>query len=166
MKQLTYEICGSPIGDIQAVLDRDTLVLVDFKDNRERIERLLVRRYGKHMLKSSSRNGLACKSLERYFRGDWTAFDDLAWETGGTAFQCAVWRVLRTIPRGEAISYHELARRVDRPRAIRAVANANANNPISIMIPCHRVIGKDGALRGYAGGVQRKAWLLKHEGAC
>ena len=165
MKRLACEICSSPIGEIQIVLDQETLVLVDFRDNAKRIGRLLGRRFGNHTMNPSPRKGLACRRLKGYFDGDWAAFDDLAWDTGGTTFQCSVWRVLCTIPRGEVISYHELAERVGNPRAIRAVASANANNPISIMIPCHRVIGKDGALRGYAGGLDRKAWLLNHEGA-
>lgn len=164
MKQLTYEVCDSPVGNVQAVLDQDVLVLIDFSENSERIRRLLERRFGNYALTASS-NGLVRQRLERYFEGDWTAFEGLVWETGGTSFQCSVWRALSNIPRGETLSYHELAERVGNPRAIRAAASANANNPIAIVIPCHRVIGKDGALRGYAGGVNRKEWLLKHEGA-
>ncbi len=165
MKRLTCEICSSPIGEIQIVLNQETLVLVDFRDNAKRIERLLERRFGNHTLDPSSRNGPAYRKLKEYFDGNRTVFDDMVWDTGGTTFQRSVWRVLCTIPLGEVISYHELAERVGNPKAIRAVANANANNPISIMIPCHRVIGKDGTLRGYAGGLDRKAWLLKHEEA-
>jgi len=84
--------------------------------------------------------------------------------TAGTEFQRTVWQQLRQIPCGEIITYGELAKRIGRPTASRAVGMANGSNPISIVVPCHRVIGSQGALTGYAGGVQRKAWLLKHEG--
>lgn len=82
----------------------------------------------------------------------------------GTPFQRRVWRELLSIPRGETISYADLARRVGRPEAFRAVGAANGRNPISIIVPCHRVVGRDGAMVGYAGGLERKAWLLAHEG--
>ncbi len=100
-----------------------------------------------------------------YFNGDWRAFDDLELEPGGTEFQREVWRELRRIPPGQAISYADLAQSIRRPAAVRAVGRANALNPIAIIVPCHRVIGKDGTLTGYAGGLKRKEWLLRHEGA-
>ena len=84
--------------------------------------------------------------------------------TAGTEFQRTVWQQLRQIPCGEIITYGELAKRIGRPTASRAVGMANCSNPISIVVPCHRVIGSQGALTGYAGGVHRKQWLLKHEG--
>ncbi len=85
--------------------------------------------------------------------------------TDGTDFQRAVWRELRRIPSGKTISYAELAKRIGRPKAVRAVGLANRSNPISIVVPCHRVIGSDGSLTGYGGGMERKDWLLRHEGA-
>ncbi|MNL71486.1 Methylated-DNA--protein-cysteine methyltransferase [compost metagenome] len=90
--------------------------------------------------------------------------NDLPVMTAGTEFQRSVWQQLRQIPCGEIITYGELAKRIGRPTASRAVGMANGSNPISIVVPCHRVIGSQGALTGYAGGVQRKQWLLKHEG--
>jgi methylated-DNA-[protein]-cysteine S-methyltransferase len=90
--------------------------------------------------------------------------DQLPVMTAGTEFQRSVWQQLRQIPCGEIITYGELAKRIGRPTASRAVGMANGSNPISIVVPCHRVIGSQGALTGYAGGVQRKQWLLKHEG--
>lgn len=90
---------------------------------------------------------------------------DVPLDPRGTPFQLAVWQQLRRIPRGTTVTYAELASRVDRPSAVRAVANAVGANPLSIAIPCHRVIGTSGRLAGYAGGVERKAWLLRHEGA-
>jgi len=102
--------------------------------------------------------------LEEYFAGTRTDFDvDLDLE--GTPFQKEVWQALQDIPHGETISYGELARRIDRPSAVRAVGAANGRNPVSIIVPCHRVIGSDGKLVGYGWGVERKVWLLDHERA-
>ncbi|MDQ4075315.1 MAG: methylated-DNA--[protein]-cysteine S-methyltransferase [Chloroflexota bacterium] len=100
--------------------------------------------------------------LEEYFVGTRTQFD-LPLAADGTAFQREVWAELETIPYGETISYGELARRVGRPRGAQAVGAANGRNPISIIVPCHRVVGADGALVGYGGGLERKAALLAHE---
>lgn len=101
-------------------------------------------------------------ALERYFSGQLRTFD-LALSPAGTPFQQRVWRELVRIPYGETISYGELARRLGSPRAVRAVGRANGANPIPIVVPCHRVIGSDGTLTGYAGGLERKRWLLEHE---
>jgi methylated-DNA-[protein]-cysteine S-methyltransferase len=100
--------------------------------------------------------------LQAYFDGALTEFD-LPLAAQGTAFQMTVWRELRNIPYGETISYAELARRIGRPTASRAVGHSNARNPISIIVPCHRVIGADQSLTGYAGGLDRKRMLLAHE---
>lgn len=104
------------------------------------------------------------KQLREYFQG-WRRDFDIPLAPEGTTFQRRVWEELRRIPCGATISYAELARRIGDPRAVRAVARANALNPIAILIPCHRVIGSDGTLTGYAGGLERKARLLKLEGA-
>ncbi|MEO9180159.1 MAG: methylated-DNA--[protein]-cysteine S-methyltransferase [Acidimicrobiales bacterium] len=100
--------------------------------------------------------------LNAYFSGNLTAFD-VPMNFSGTDFQCSVWRQLSSIPYGETISYGELARRIGNPNASRAVGLANGRNPISIIVPCHRVIGANGSLTGYGGGLERKAWLLEHE---
>jgi methylated-DNA-[protein]-cysteine S-methyltransferase len=100
--------------------------------------------------------------LDAYFAGERTAFT-LPLAPEGSAFQRAVWRALEGIPFGQTWSYRELAERVGRPGAARAVGSANARNPISIVVPCHRVIGSAGALTGYGGGLSRKRWLLDHE---
>ncbi|QDU61002.1 Methylated-DNA--protein-cysteine methyltransferase [Planctomycetes bacterium Pan216] len=102
--------------------------------------------------------------LEAYFAGDRLTFE-LPLAAAGTDFQRAVWRELARIPMGETITYTELAKRVGRPSAVRAVGTANGRNPLSIVVPCHRVIGADGSLSGYAGGVRVKRWLLRHEAA-
>lgn len=100
--------------------------------------------------------------LDAYFAGDLTSFD-LEMDMRGTSFQRSVWSQLNEIPYGETISYGELARRVGNPNASRAVGLANGRNPISLIVPCHRVIGADGSLTGYGGGLERKTWLLEHE---
>ena len=104
----------------------------------------------------------AARQLTAYFDGTLTDFD-LPIRMEGTAFRLQCWQALRTIPYGETISYGEQARRIGNPRAVRAVGGANHHNPISIVVPCHRVIGADGSLTGYGGGVDKKAWLLMHE---
>ena len=101
--------------------------------------------------------------LDEYFDGRRTDFD-LPLQPSGSAFQMQVWARLREIPFGSTISYSELARRVGDPSAVRAVGGANARNPLPIVVPCHRVIGADGSLTGFGGGIQRKHWLLAHEG--
>jgi O-6-methylguanine DNA methyltransferase len=105
----------------------------------------------------------AIDRLERYFAGELQAIDDVAVALKGTPFQLSVWRELRKIPAGDFVSYAELAERVGKPRAVRAVGQANAKNPIAIVVPCHRVVASDGALGGYSAGGDRKAWLLAHE---
>ncbi len=105
----------------------------------------------------------AVRQLGEYFAGNRREFD-LPLRMHGTEFQRCVWRALNEIPYGETWSYGELAKRIGNPNASRAVGLANGRNPISILVPCHRVIGADGSLTGYGGGLQRKQWLLAHEG--
>jgi methylated-DNA-[protein]-cysteine S-methyltransferase len=102
-------------------------------------------------------------AIKAYFEGQLNAIDSLAVECVGTPFQKTVWHALREIPCGHTISYSELARRIGRPAAVRAVGLANGANPISVIVPCHRVIGANGTLTGYGGGLERKRWLLSHE---
>ena len=104
----------------------------------------------------------AARQLSAYFDGSLTEFD-LPIRLEGTAFRMKCWQALCTIPYGETISYGEQARRIGNPKAVRAVGGANHHNPISIVVPCHRVIGADSTLTGYGGGVDKKAWLLAHE---
>jgi methylated-DNA-[protein]-cysteine S-methyltransferase len=105
----------------------------------------------------------AREQLEAYFAGELRVFD-LQLAPSGTAFQRKVWQALRDIPYGQTESYGALAKRINSPKASRAVGMANGHNPISIIVPCHRVIGANGSLTGYGGGVERKHWLLEHEG--
>jgi methylated-DNA-[protein]-cysteine S-methyltransferase len=102
--------------------------------------------------------------MRRYFKGDIAVLSGLPVAASGTPFQNDVWRALRKIKDGTTVSYGELARRIGKPKAVRAVGLANGQNPISIVVPCHRVIGSDGSLTGYGGGLPRKQWLLSHEG--
>lgn len=103
------------------------------------------------------------RQLAEYFAGNRQAFD-LKLAPQGTPFQRAVWRALGEIPFGTTCCYADIARRIGRPTAVRAVGAANGRNPVAIVVPCHRVIGRDGSLTGYAGGLDRKRWLLEHEG--
>lgn len=105
------------------------------------------------------------RALHEYFAGRRRDFEDLALTTAGTPFQEEVWKALRSIPFGRTASYGEVARRLGREGAARAVGLANHDNPLGIVVPCHRVIGARGELTGYAGGLERKRWLLRHEGA-
>jgi methylated-DNA-[protein]-cysteine S-methyltransferase len=102
-------------------------------------------------------------ALRNYFAGELDAIDHLPVKTAGTLFQRAVWSALREIPLGSTESYGKLAQRIGRPNAVRAVGLANGSNPIGVVVPCHRVIGADGSLTGYGGGMDRKRWLLRHE---
>lgn len=104
----------------------------------------------------------ACRQLREYFGGHRTRFD-FPLDPQGTEFQKTVWKALLEIPYGQTLSYMDLARRLGDPKAIRAVAAANGQNPLWVVVPCHRVVGSDGSLTGYAGGLHRKKWLLNHE---
>ena len=106
-----------------------------------------------------------CEALDRYFNGEPERFDDIPLAPQGTAFQQRIWQALRQIGYGETSSYGELAKRIDNPNAVRAVGGAVGSNPISIIIPCHRVLGSQGQMTGYAGGIDKKLWLLNHEAA-
>jgi methylated-DNA-[protein]-cysteine S-methyltransferase len=160
----------SPIGTLLIVHDRDArLRVLDFEDHEPRMRRLLRLHYGHdgHNFAVKDRPGSKAikQALAAYFAGDLTAVDRLAVATGGTAFQRDVWAALRQIAPGTTLSYGALAKKIGRPKAMRAVGLANGANPIAIVVPCHRVIGADTSLTGYGGGMDRKRWLLNHEGA-
>ncbi len=141
------------------------LRVVDWTDQEDRMLRMLARRYGKAFTLEAGKVAPALSdAIRRYFGGDITALDGLPVATTGTAFQQEVWCALREIPCGTTITYSELARRIGKPAAVRAVGLANGANPVGVVVPCHRVIGADGSLTGYGGGMERKHWLLKHEG--
>jgi methylated-DNA-[protein]-cysteine S-methyltransferase len=156
----------TPIGELLIVADEaGNLRAIDWTDYESRMLTLLQRHYGKsgfQLQSGPNPHGLR-EPLERYFAGDVTAIDELPVQTAGTSFQRSVWTELRRIPSGTSVSYGELAERIARPKAIRAVGLANGSNPIGIVVPCHRVIGANGSLTGYGGGLHRKRWLLDHE---
>lgn len=159
---------ATPIGELLIVADREgRLRTIDWADHEARMRRLLDRHYGRGgcTIEVAHDPGGLTRAMRSYFKGDIGIVDALSVKTAGTPFQQSVWRVLRKIRRGTTISYAELARRIGKPRAVRAAGLANGQNPISIVVPCHRVIGSNGALTGYGGGLARKKWLLEHEGA-
>ncbi len=157
---------GTPIGTLLVAERNETVVAAEFEDVAERMAVSLRRRFGVSLdaHEPLSASSPATTSLKRYFGGDLGAIDDIAVDPGGTGFQKQVWDRLRAIPAGEMRGYGILAADLDRPKAARAVGRANGLNPIAIIIPCHRLVGADSSLTGYAGGLDRKAWLLRHEG--
>jgi methylated-DNA-[protein]-cysteine S-methyltransferase len=156
----------SPIGAVLLVTDSTKLLSVDFEGYEQRLHALLAKRYGAHYRLVKTRDPLGFSArIAAYFAGDTAGLDQIPVETGGTDFQRAVWLGLRRIPSGAVMSYGALAAALGRPKASRAVGYANSLNPIAIVLPCHRVIGSNQALTGYAGGLDRKQWLLAHERA-
>jgi methylated-DNA-[protein]-cysteine S-methyltransferase len=164
--QLLMDRIDTPIGEMLVVADHDgNLRAVDWKDHEARMRRLLRGHYrqdGFRLEPTRNLNDLT-HALGRYFAGDLTAIDSLPVQTAGTPFQREVWRALRQITCGTTVSYAKLAERIGRPKAVRAVGLANGSNPVGVVVPCHRVIGSDGSLTGYGGGIERKHWLLEHE---
>ena len=159
---------ATPIGELLIVADAaDRLRAIDWSDHESRMRRLLDRYYGagRYNISATCDPGGLAQAMSAYFAGDLAVIDTLPVETTGTPFQRNVWQALRGIPSGTTISYAELARRIGSPRAVRAAGLANGQNPIGIVLPCHRVIGSNGSLTGYAGGLPRKEWLLQLEGA-
>ena len=148
----TYEIyCKTPLGPIKITGNQDSISTLDF------VETVLP---GDNDPPSCLKIGV--RQIDEYFKRVRRRFQ-LPLDPGGTRFQKSVWRQLEKIPFGEVITYSQLARAVGNPTACRAVGNANGKNPIAIVIPCHRVIGSDGGLTGYGGGLWRKDWLISHE---
>src|SRR5437773_135061 len=138
---------------------------LDFAESWPRRRAALGRRFPRVELRAAADPAGLVTRLERYFAGDIAALARIPVDLEGTPFQRRVWNALRQIPPGRTASYGELARAVGAPGAARAVGAANRSNPVAIVIPCHRVIGADGCLTGYAGGLGRKQWLLAHESA-
>lgn len=167
MLTLLEDKIATPLGPLWILCDEQfRLRAVEWEEHSMRMEQLLnvhYRREGYQRVSASNPGGLS-QTLRDYFAGDLGVIETLPTETGGTPFQREVWKTLRTIPCGQIMHYGQLAGALGRAGAARAVGAANGSNPISIVVPCHRVIGSNGTLTGYAGGVQRKEWLLRHEG--
>lgn len=165
-RTLTLSHLGTPIGEALLVTDEDgVLRAFDFADHEDRMRRLMRRHYGDQPIGEGAVPAGLAEVFGGYFAGDLDALDGLEMRTNGTLFQRRVWAALRSIPSGETLSYKQLAERIGSPKAMRAVGLANGANPVALVAPCHRVIGADGGLTGYGGGLHRKRWLLKHEGA-
>lgn len=156
----------TPIGRMLIVADHSgNLRAIDWTEHEPRTHRFLQLHYGKDdfQLEAARDPGGLSAAIRRYFAGDLAAIDSIPVQMAGTPFQCKVWQALRKIPCGTTVSYSQLAGEIGRPAAVRAVGLANGSNPIPIVVPCHRVIGANGSLTGYGGGLERKRWLLEHE---
>lgn len=163
---LALDRMETPVGQMLIVTDSEGAVrALDFADFEARMHKLLARHAPGATLPPGRAPEAVRRAIVAYFDGDVRALDALRVKTKGTAFQSEVWAALRAIPVGETRSYGQLAAAIGRPNAVRAVGLANGSNPVGVIVPCHRVIGANGTLTGYAGGVERKRWLLAHEAA-
>jgi O-6-methylguanine DNA methyltransferase len=162
--RLRLERLESPVSPLLLVTDTEGILrALDFADYEPRMLRLLRDHYRDYMLEEGDAPISLTRALEAYFQGDLDALVGVETATGGTPFQREVWKALRLIPAGVTFSYGQLASTIGRPGASRAVGAANGANPIAIVVPCHRIIGANGTLTGYGGGIPRKQWLLDHE---
>jgi len=165
-ERLLLDRLPTPIGEAVLVTDEEgRLRVFDWTDHEPRMRVLLRRQYGAQEPAEGAAPKTMRRAVDAYFAGDLAALRTIPWETGGTGFQRAVWKALTAIPAGATLSYGALAAKLGMPKAVRAVGLANGANPISVVVPCHRVIGANGSLTGYGGGLERKRWLLEHERA-
>ena len=158
MSPLLYDYAASPVGDLLLAGTEEALWLLSFPTGRKTQSPRPDWRRAEVQFRDTK------EQLAAYFGGELRLFD-IAIHLSGTPFQCSVWRSLADIPFGETRTYGEIATSLGRPKAGRAVGAANAENPLPIILPCHRVIGAGGALTGFGGGLPTKAHLLRHEGA-
>jgi methylated-DNA-[protein]-cysteine S-methyltransferase len=162
--KLLIDRLESPMGQMVLITNGDRLCTLDFADCEQRTLSLLNKRYQSfELVEYIDPHGFSSQ-VQAYLAGDFASVRDIKFDLGGTDFQQLVWQALRQIPVGKTITYGELAVKVGKPTAARAVGMANSLNPIAIVIPCHRVLGARSHLTGYAGGLARKQWLLAHEG--
>ncbi|HVO26681.1 MAG TPA: methylated-DNA--[protein]-cysteine S-methyltransferase [Candidatus Margulisiibacteriota bacterium] len=155
----------SPIGKIVVAVQGGRLCALRFDEHWAPMQQLLKKRFDPVEFRKAADPAGVITSLARYFAGDFDALDAIGVDSGGTPFQQRVWNTLRTIPAGRTVSYGYIAAAIGAPSAVRAVGAANGSNPVGIVVPCHRVIGSNGQLTGYGGGLERKRWLLAHESA-
>ena len=168
--RLLLDELDTPIGRLALLADEEgRLRALGFREGHARMERQLrpyasfgASRATPALVPAHNPGGLTA-AVTAYFEGDLNALDGLPVQADGTPFQKAVWAALREIPCGATRSYGEIAHRIGNPAAVRAVGMANGANPVGIVVPCHRVIGANGTLTGYGGGIERKRWLLAHE---
>ena len=165
---LTLDRVKTPIGALLIVSDDDgKLRAAEFHDHEDRMHRSLrlsTAAHGGYALRKGPAPATIRDRIEAYFTGELDAIDEIEIATGGTPFQQKVWRALRKITPGKTLTYGTLAHRIGADRAMRAVGAANGANPVSVIVPCHRLIGANGSLIRYGGGLERKRWLLQHEG--
>ena len=156
---------ATPIGTALLITDDDgVLRALDWEEHAPRMRELLRLQYGSVALKDARAPRDLKTALSGYFKGDLDRLETIKWQVAGTPFQRKVWTALPNIPAGTTMSYGALAAKLDVPKAMRAVGHANGSNPISVVVPCHRLIGANGTLVKYGGGLERKRWLLRHEG--
>jgi methylated-DNA-[protein]-cysteine S-methyltransferase len=155
----------TPIGVALLVTDSDgVLRALDWEDYEARMRELLRLHHGVVVLTDARAPKDMRAALTGYFKGDLDRLNTIQWRVTGTPFQHKVWTALPGIPAGTTMSYGALAAKLEAPKAMRAVGHANGSNPISVVVPCHRLIGANGSLIKYGGGLERKRWLLNHEG--
>ena len=152
------ESVDSPIGKLWIAATRKGVCAISFQAPKRKRAENTAGPEARRILKD------AAATLSRYFHNGADGFGEVPVDPEGTDFQLRVWNALRKIPRGQTRSYGEIAKAVGRPKAVRAVGAANGSNPVAIVVPCHRVIGANGTMTGYGGGLEKKEWLLKHEG--
>jgi methylated-DNA-[protein]-cysteine S-methyltransferase len=164
--QLWIDRVATPLGDFLLVCDHQgNLRATSWTDYEDGMRRQLHQHYGENgfTLEPAANPNNLTSAIKSYFAGDLSAIDHLPVQTAGTPFQNDVWHALRKIPCGTTVTYSAIARQIGRPDAVRAVGLANGSNPVGVVVPCHRVIGSDGTLTGYGGGLHRKRWLLDQE---
>ena len=164
MGRVDLATVDSPIGELTVAARGSKVCLVHFGPENEKVRAALSSWYPDHAIEPAADPGGVVAVLGRYFGGDMTSLDEVEVELHGTDFQRRVWLALRSVAAGTTSSYAELARKVEAPAAVRAVGAANGANPVAVVLPCHRIIGSNGTLTGYGGGLDRKRWLLNHEG--
>jgi methylated-DNA-[protein]-cysteine S-methyltransferase len=159
-----FDVVDTPVGALAVVADaKGAMRLLSFDGEGERWRKDFARRFpGADLIARRDPSGHV-SALKAYFAGDMAALDKISVVFGGTPFQNKVWKQLRKIPVGQTLSYGALAGKIGEPKAMRAVGLANGSNPVAVIVPCHRVIGSDGSLTGFGGGLPRKKWLLEHE---
>ena len=158
-------VVDTPIDTLTVAARNGRVCLVHFGINDAAVRQTLGRWYPGESIEERKDPAGTVTSLKRYFAGQLDSLDTLDVELNGTPFQQRVWTALRAVRAGRTASYAELARAIDAPAAVRAVGAANGANPVAIVVPCHRIIGSNGSLTGYGGGLRRKEWLLRHEGS-
>jgi methylated-DNA-[protein]-cysteine S-methyltransferase len=155
---------ASAVGPLTVAARDQRVCLLHFGGDEAAVRYRLGRWYPAEPIEAHGDPAGAVRAVAEYFAGNLEVLDTLDVELNGTPFQKRVWAALRRVPVGTTSTYAELARSIDAPSAVRAVGAANGANPIAVIVPCHRIIGTNGTLTGYGGGLERKRWLLEHEG--